>query len=88
MTPDEKSSDLVMKRVECTKCGAVWLNGVHMWRTGMKGNELDLAALVCNKVPAENTECINIMRGQVGGQTWEERAELIEKKLKEALDQS
>ena len=87
MTPDEKSSDLVMKRVECTKCGAVWLNGVHMWRTGMKGNELDLASLVCNKVPAsEAGECINPVRGQVGGQTWEDRLELIEQKLKEALE--
>ena len=76
-----------MKRVECTKCGAVWLNGVHMWRTGMKGNELDLASLVCNQVPSsEAGECINPVRGQTGGQTWEDRLELIEQKLREALE--
>ena len=28
-----------LSRVECEKCGAVWINGQHYWRTGMVGNE-------------------------------------------------
>ncbi len=84
MTPPDKISDLVMKRDECPKCGAVWLNNRHVWSTGNKGDELDLAGLVCNQ--ANDPRCINPKKGLQGGDTWEARAELIAKKLKEALD--
>ena len=84
MTPDEKTSDLVMKRDECPKCGAVWLNNRHVWKTGRQGDELDLAGLVCNV--ADHPECINPKKGLAGGQTWEDRLngikELMEAELK------
>ena len=56
--PGRELSDLSMERKECPKCGAVWINGQHIWSgTGNKGNELDLAGLVCNKLGDAN--CIN-----------------------------
>jgi Zn-finger nucleic acid-binding protein len=76
MTPDEKVSDLVMKRDECPKCGAVWLNNRHIWKTGTQGDELDLAGLVCNV--ADYPDCINPKKGQEGGDTWEKRLNAIE----------
>ena len=46
MTDPKEVSSFSMERKECEKCGAVWLNGQHMWTgTGQKGNELDLAGL-------------------------------------------
>jgi hypothetical protein len=72
---DREFSDLKLDRKECERCGALWLNGVHHWRTGCKGNELDLAGLVCNKV--NDPQCINPKKGQVGGDTWEKRAEFL-----------
>ena len=84
MTPADKTSDLVMKREECPKCGAVWLNNRHVWSTGNKGDELDLAGLVCNA--ANSPDCINPKKGLSGGDTWEARLELMEKKLKEELE--
>jgi len=84
MTPDEKISDLVMKRDECPKCGAVWLNNRHMWSTGNKGDELDLAGLVCNK--ANDPRCINPKKGLVGGDTWADRAMFIDAKYKEEME--
>jgi|TARA_B100000085_G_scaffold113077_1_gene103235 hypothetical protein len=64
-------SSLRLERKECPKCGAVWLNGQHTWNTGAKGNELDLASLVCNKLGDAN--CINPCKGKEGGDTWEKR---------------
>jgi hypothetical protein len=56
----------------CPKCGACWIGGQHYWSgTGNKGNELDLAGLVCNNI--ETNECINPMRGERGGDTWAKR---------------
>ena len=56
----------------CSKCGACWIGGQHYWSgTGNKGNELDLAGLVCNTI--ETNECINPMRGELGGDTWAKR---------------
>ena len=71
---DKELSDLTMSRVECPKCGAIWINGEHRWSgTGNKGSELDLAGLVCNK--HGNFQCINPMKGQEGGDTWAKRME-------------
>lgn len=70
-------SDLKIERKECPKCGAVWLNGQHVWSgTGKKGNDLDLAGLVCNKLGDDS--CINPCRGQDGGQTWAGRLQQLD----------
>ena len=50
---------------------ATWINGQHMWNTGRTGNELDLAGLVCNKLGDD--QCINPIRGDETGDTWEKR---------------
>ena len=84
MTADEKVSDLVIKRDQCPKCGAVWLNNRHVWATGNKGDELDLAGLVCNR--ANSPDCINPKKGLEGGDTFEKRLNFIEAKIKEAMD--
>ena len=31
MTNDRELSDLKLERKECPKCGAVWINGEHIW---------------------------------------------------------
>lgn len=77
MTNFREVSDLKLSRVECSKCGALWINGDHYWSgTGKKGNELDLAGLVCNKLGDDT--CINPCRGKIGGETWEDRLEKLE----------
>jgi hypothetical protein len=77
MTDDKELSDLKLDRKECPKCGALWLNGQHYWSgTGVKGNDLDLAGLVCNKLGDDR--CINPCRGQEGGDTWAKRLEDLE----------
>jgi len=69
---DKELSDLKLERKECLKCGAIWINNEHYWSgTGKKGNELDLAGLVCNNHGDET--CINPCKGQDGGVTWEKR---------------
>jgi len=61
----------------CPKCGATWLEGQHYWSgTGNKGNELDLAGLVCNAI--ETNECINPSRGELEGDTWAKRLAKLE----------
>ena len=64
------------QRLECDKCGAVWLNGQLRWRTGKEGKEEDLAGLVCNNYGDDS--CINPARGKTEGQTWEYRRGFIE----------
>ena len=76
-------SNLRLERKECPKCGAVWLNGQHRWATGAVGNDLDLAGLVCNQVD-DDAGCINEVRGTEGGDTWEKRAQKIQKLLEQA----
>jgi len=77
MTNDRELSDLSLDRKECPKCGALWLGGQHYWSgTGAKGNDLDLAGLVCNNLA--DATCINPVRGQAGGDTWEKRLEDLE----------
>lgn len=71
------TAQLSINRKECPKCGALWLNGVHYWSTGSKGNELDLAGLVCNTT--QSSLCINAMKGKEGGDTWEKRLKFLEK---------
>ena len=79
-------SDLKIERKECPKCSAVWLNGQHIWSgTGKKGNDLDLAGLVCNQF-GDHT-CINPMKGRDGGDTWAKRLEFLEKSEEERNEQ-
>ena len=69
---NKELSDLSVERKECLKCGALWINGEHYWSgTGKKGNELNLAGLVCNNHGDET--CINPCVGMEGGVTWVER---------------
>ena len=76
--PDKEMSDLKLDRKECPKCGAVWINGEHYWSgTGNKGNELDLAGLVCNKLG--DHQCINPVKGQDGGDTWKDRLNILDR---------
>ena len=40
---------------------ATWLNGEHRWTgTGQKGNELDLAGLVCNNIKKKIQITVNV----------------------------
>ena len=74
---NKELSDLSVERKECPKCGATWLDGEHYWSgTAKKGNELDLAGLVCNKIGDET--CINPCNGMDGGVTWEKRLTELE----------
>lgn len=74
----KEMSDLSMSRSECPKCGATWINGQHRWSgTGVRGSEIDLAGLVCNKLG--DFQCINPKKGQDGGDTWEKRLEFLDK---------
>jgi hypothetical protein len=90
MTDPKEVSSFSIKRKECAKCGAVWLDDQHMWTgTGNKGNEMDLAGLVCNSISKEDpdyTTCINPKRGEIGGQTWAYRRGYIDGALKSKRD--
>ena len=56
------------------------MEGKHYWSgTGKPGNPLDLAGLVCNRFG--DSTCINPCRGKDGGDTWEKRAEFINKHM-------
>jgi hypothetical protein len=81
---DKELSDLTFSRVECVKCGAIWMNGQHIWTgTGKKtdNSEIDLAGLVCN-VYGDDT-CVNPSKGLEGGDTWKRRSETAEVLAKE-----
>ena len=85
MTNDKELSDLKLQRKECPKCHSVWINGTHIWSgTGAKGNDLDLAGLVCNNL-GDNT-CINPVKGMEGGDTWKKRLEFLENLEEENKD--
>jgi len=72
----------------CSKCGATWLSGQHYWTgTGNKGNELDLAGLICNTLE-DNIECINPLRGELGGDTWAMRVKKLDDFNKELARQN
>ena len=79
MTNDKELSNLKLERRECPKCGATWINGKHMFRgtaASYDRSELDLAGLVCNNLGDET--CINPVKGQDGGTTWEYRSGYID----------
>lgn len=70
-------SDFSLKRTECPKCGAIWLNRQLFWATGAKGKEEDLAGLVCQMV--KSSECINPKKNVESGDTWEKRRKFMDK---------
>jgi hypothetical protein len=56
----------------CPKCGATWIDGQHYWTgTNKKGNETELASIVCDKFGDDS--CINPVKGSTDGKGWEER---------------
>lgn len=78
---NRETSDLSLERIECPKCGAIWLNGQHIWGgTGYKGDEETLHNLVCSRV--DDPQCINkkYKRGEIykNKDTWEKRKEFID----------
>ena len=80
MENDRELSDLKIERKECSKCGAIWINGQHYWSgTGREGDPHDLAGLVCNKFGDDN--CINPCKGSTSGITWEKRLEQLEQDM-------
>lgn len=85
MTDDNNRevTELAIDRKECPKCGAIWLNGVHTWATGVQkpGSEVDLAGLVCQKLGDET--CINPQRNVPGGDSWEKRLDDAKKRARE-----
>ena len=70
----------------CPKCGACWIGGQHFWAgTNKKGNETELASLVCDKFGDDN--CINPAHGTTKGDGWEKRLnsmQEIEKDIRRA----
>ena len=88
MDSDKEVSDFSLKREECPKCGAIWLNGQHTWATGIKGDEETLANLVCSQTP-QVPGCVNTKykKGHIYGDkdTWEKRNNFINHKLDEAI---
>jgi hypothetical protein len=60
----------------CSKCGACWIDNQHYWTgTNKKGDETELANLVCDKFGDNN--CINPAKGTTKGNGWEERLEKL-----------
>jgi hypothetical protein len=72
-----------MSNRNCPVCGATWIDSQLYWSgTGKPGKDLDLAALVCNRLPAEKIEgCVNPKKGCEGGIGWEEREKILEQGL-------
>ena len=84
---DKELSDLSFSRVECPRCGAIWMNGQHYWHTGQKGDEETLSNLVCGL--KDFHDCLNPSHksGHIYGEkdTWEKRSGII-KKISQELD--
>jgi hypothetical protein len=58
----------------CPKCGACWIGGQHFWSgTNKKGDETELASLVCDKFGDDS--CINPAKGTTDGKGWQKRLE-------------
>jgi len=82
MDNQKEVSDFSLKREECPKCGAVWLNGQHIWTgTGKVGDPEVLSNLVCTTVNAP--DCINksYKKGHIYGEkdTWAKRKAFIDR---------
>ena len=78
MDSPREFSDLSMSRTECPKLWSNLINGEHRWSgTGVRGNELDLAGLVCNRLG--DSQCVNPSKGKDGGDTWAKRMEDLDK---------
>ena len=71
-----------MEIKQCATCGGRWINDQFHWASGKEGSELDLAGLVCNRIEAERP-CLNPLRGEEGGQTWEQRQKMVDRVLSE-----
>ena len=59
----------------CPKCGARFLEGRLYWATGKPGDPKDLAGLVCQ--PFGDASCINPMKEEKGGDTWDARLRFL-----------
>lgn len=59
----------------CPKCGANFLGGRLYWATGKPGDARDLAGLVCQNWG--DATCINPLRYETGGDTWQKRYEFM-----------
>lgn len=70
------TTELKIDCKSCQRCGARWMNGQLYWATGKPGKEEDLAGLVCNRV--NDPVCLNKMKGNQTGDTWEKRAAFLE----------
>jgi hypothetical protein len=81
---EKEESILSINRLECEKCGAVWINGQHYWRTGCVGNEVDLASLVCQ--PYGDDRCINSQKTVEGGDTWQQRLKDIDRLIQQQTE--
>lgn len=82
MDDQREVSDFSLKREECSKCGAVWLNGQHIWLgTGKVGDPEVLSNLVCTTV--NSPDCINksYKKGHIYGEkdTWAKRKAFIDR---------
>jgi hypothetical protein len=66
----------------CPKCGAQWIGDQHYWTgTNKKGNDTELASLVCDKFGDDT--CINPCKGTTDGKGWEERMNILDNYNKE-----
>jgi len=86
----DNTSEFNIDRKECPHCGAVWLDGKHIWRgTGASSpnSEFDLASLVCNTPHGKTDQCINPKRGEEGGDTWAKREKDLAMYMKRLLDE-
>ena len=77
-----------MDTKKCHRCQATWIEGVHYWSTGKKGDPEKLSNLVCGMV--EDPKCTNPshIKGHIYGDkdTWEKRSKFVKLKLKEIDD--
>jgi len=63
-----------MQTKTCPKCGACWIDGQHFWSgTNRKGDETELASLVCDNKGIDTDTCINPAKGTTNGGGWKER---------------
>ena len=62
----------------------MWINNQLFWSTGKQGRNIDLAGLVCNGLEKrKGFKCVNPCKGQIGGDTWEERRKFLDRAMAE-----